>query len=167
MYEIIEPLSTRILYLDTDSAIFVSREGEIEPELGPYLGQLTNELDAYGSGAYITKFLSGGPKFYSYQVKSADNSIKTVCKVKGIRLNFRNSEKVNFESIENLVEHSLDELNILSNDYDATNYKINLQFRARRRTKEYEAITVTESKTCTAVLKKRRFLTHSYSLPFG
>ena len=34
----------RILYFDTDSVIFVSRPGVIDPPTGDFLGDLTNEL---------------------------------------------------------------------------------------------------------------------------
>ena len=47
LYEILERLNKRCLYFDTDSCIFISREGQYEPELGPYLGDLTNELEGY------------------------------------------------------------------------------------------------------------------------
>ena len=48
----------------------------------------TDELD----GAHIATFVSGGPKNYAYET-STD---KTVCKVRGITLNYRTAQKVNF-----------------------------------------------------------------------
>ena len=41
--ELLDKLASRILYMDTDSAFYISRKDreEFEPELGDYLGQLT------------------------------------------------------------------------------------------------------------------------------
>ena len=72
--------------------IFTSQPGEWIPPLGDYLGEMTNELD---DGDYITTFASGGPKNYTYQTKNG----KTVCKVRGFTLNYRGSQKLNFETM--------------------------------------------------------------------
>lgn len=45
LYELLDRLQTRNLYCDTDSVIYTSKEGEWEPPIGDYLGELTNELD--------------------------------------------------------------------------------------------------------------------------
>jgi hypothetical protein len=87
-YGVLEQLNRRVLYFDTDSVIYVSKDGEWEPPTGSYLGDLTDELD----GAHITTFVSGGPKNYAYET----NTDKTVCKVRGITLNYRTAQKVNF-----------------------------------------------------------------------
>ncbi|XP_070519722.1 general transcription factor II-I repeat domain-containing protein 2A-like [Cardiocondyla obscurior] len=34
--------------------------------MGNFLGDMTDELESYGCGSYITSFVSGGPKFYSH-----------------------------------------------------------------------------------------------------
>lgn len=50
LYELLDMLKTRVLYWDTDSVIYTQKEGEIEPPVGDYLGELTNELkEATGS----------------------------------------------------------------------------------------------------------------------
>ena len=46
-----DKLGDRLLYSDTDSIVFVSKDGDWEPSLGPYLGDLTDEI---GGGDYIT-----------------------------------------------------------------------------------------------------------------
>lgn len=51
------------LYSDKDSIIFTSRDGDWEPPLGPYLGNLTDEV---GDRNRIGEFCSGGPKTYGY-----------------------------------------------------------------------------------------------------
>ena len=76
LYSVLAQLDRRVLYFDTGSIIYVSKEGEWEPPTGSYLGELTNELD----GNHIATFVSGGPKNYSYKM----NTSKTVCKVRGI-----------------------------------------------------------------------------------
>ena len=65
------------------------------------------------------------------------------------------------------MDHSLDNQETISNEYYESNYKINLQFRAIRRTDGHQIVTVDETKLCCPVLKKRRFLKLDYSLPFG
>jgi hypothetical protein len=95
LYEVLNQLQERVLYYDTDSVIFVSKPGEPEPPLGPYLGQLTNELKE----GYITTFISGGPKNCCY--KTSTGKVET--KVRGITLNCSAQQKVNFDVIRSLV----------------------------------------------------------------
>jgi hypothetical protein len=85
-YGVLEQLNRRVLYFDTHSVIYVSKDGEWEPPTGSYLGDLTDELD----GAHITTFVSGGPKNYAYET----NADKTVCKVRGITLNYRTAQRL-------------------------------------------------------------------------
>ena len=96
LYGVLEQLDRRVLYFDTDSVIYVSKEGDCEPPTGSYLGELTDELD----GNHITTFVSGGPKNYSYKM----NMGKTMCKVRGITLNYRTQQDVNFEVMANMVK---------------------------------------------------------------
>ena len=67
---------------------------------------MTDELKSYGEGAYITHFLSDGPKFYAFRAL-VPSSGKTVecCKVKEISLSTANSRKINFDSIGNKNYH--------------------------------------------------------------
>jgi hypothetical protein len=67
LYDVLDMLQERVLYYDTDSVIFVSRPNQLEPPTGPYLRQLTDEL----GGDYITTFVSGGPKNYSYRTNTS------------------------------------------------------------------------------------------------
>ena len=84
-----------MLYFDTDSIIYTSKEGEWKPPTGSYLGELLDELDGY----HITTIVSEGPKNYSYQL----NTDKTVCKVRGITLYYRTQQEVNFHVMSNMV----------------------------------------------------------------
>ena len=101
LYKLLDSLGERVMYYDTDSVIFVTREGDTNPPLGDYLGELTSELDP---GDYIVEFVSAGPKNYSYVTHFG----KVVSKVRGFTLNFANSKQINFDSIKNLVLSSLD-----------------------------------------------------------
>jgi hypothetical protein len=98
LYKEIEKLERRVLYFDTDSIFFISREGEYEPELGNYLGDFTNEIDQK-EGNYIEEFVSAGPKNYAYKL---DTGI-THCTVKGFTLNNLANLTVNYDSIKDIV----------------------------------------------------------------
>ncbi|XP_055856072.1 uncharacterized protein LOC129919242 [Episyrphus balteatus] len=56
LYSYLESLGERVLYYDTDSVIYISREGEFEPPTGQFIGDMTDELESYGVGSYITEF---------------------------------------------------------------------------------------------------------------
>lgn len=95
LYDLLDTLGERVIYFDTDSAIFLSRPGDVDPPTGDFLGDLTDEL----KGSYITDFVSGGPKNYAYRT----NKGKQKCKVKGFSLNFDNSQHLNFDSMTEMV----------------------------------------------------------------
>jgi len=106
LYNLISRLGSRTFYFDTDSCIYLSQGNvrEFEPQKGSKLGELADELAVYGPGSYITTFVSSGPKSYAYKVFSPSSSkTHTVCKVKGIRLNYTAQKHVNFESMLRLV----------------------------------------------------------------
>ncbi len=52
LYDLLDTLGERVIYFDTDSAIFLSRPGDVDPPTGDFLGDLTDEL----KGSYITDF---------------------------------------------------------------------------------------------------------------
>ena len=61
-------------------------------------------MEDFGSGSYIEKSASGGPKIYAFSVFSSSTGKRTTkCKVKGITLNNDNSKLVNFTSLRNLI----------------------------------------------------------------
>ncbi|KAJ8672758.1 hypothetical protein QAD02_004018 [Eretmocerus hayati] len=105
LYEYLEKLDKRVLYYDTDSIFAtVSPSDDYVPPCGEYLGDWKNELEEYGPGAGIHTFVSGGPKCYAYRGKNDANETFEQCKVKGISLNYKNSQMINFESLRKLVE---------------------------------------------------------------
>ncbi|KAF0026185.1 hypothetical protein F2P81_020922 [Scophthalmus maximus] len=86
----------RALSFDTDSMIYVSKEGESQLKLGNYLGDLTDELE----GDRIVEFAAAGPKSYAYKTKNNRVSMR----VKGITQTHECSERVHFDSVKELVE---------------------------------------------------------------
>lgn len=97
LYNLMDRLGDRLLYGDTDSVIYVSRDGDWEPPLGPYLGDLTNELD---SDDTITEFCSAGPKTYGYRTAK-----QHIClKAKGVTQTAENSKVITLQSLIGLVD---------------------------------------------------------------
>lgn len=99
LYSVISKLNSRCLYFDTDSAVYIEREGEYSPPLGNNLGELTSEVNPK-DGKFIQTFISGGPKNYAYKLDSG----KTVCKVRGITLNYNAVKLVNFDTLNEMVQ---------------------------------------------------------------
>jgi hypothetical protein len=64
LYTHLEALNRDVLYMDTDSVIFVSRDGENDcgVRCRGKQGDLTDEIADYGQRAYICECVSGGPK---------------------------------------------------------------------------------------------------------
>lgn len=154
LYSYLERLNRRVLYCDTDSVIFVSKNGEWEPPCGKFLGDLTDELEEYGNGSYIQSFVSGGPKFYAYLVHTPNGEVKEVCKVKGITLNYNNSRYINYQSVRDLITGVRREPIVLT--YDAI-----------RRTEYHQVITRKEIKATSVCSTKRRCKDRYRTVPFG
>ena len=173
LYGYLDKLDKRVLYYDTDSCIYVSNGDplEYEPSTGNFLGDMTDELESYGRGSYIESFVSGGPKFYAYVVRTPEGLSHEVCKVKGITLNFANSRLVNFNSIKEILlrkereEASSDAEE--EEEEESRETSITLRFRTIRRTAFHEVVTRDEVKICKPVLLKRRFIGNRCSVPFG
>jgi hypothetical protein len=107
LYSYLDLLAQRVLYYDTDSVIFTQKEDEPDVETGDYLGDLTDEVREYGTGAYISEFVSGGPKNYAFEVTTPTTHSKSyVVKAKGFTLNQRNLEIINFNSMKQMVLES-------------------------------------------------------------
>ena len=64
------------------------------------MGDLTDEVN----GNDITEFVTGGPKNYAYKLEHPDsNGNQTVCKVRGISLNYKNALQINYDLIKDMV----------------------------------------------------------------
>ena len=102
LYGYLDRLQKRALNCDTESVIYI--QPTAEPPLvitGDCLVAMTSELKP---GFHIKEFVSGGPKNYAYRIVGpvTDNR-ETVCKVRGITLNYSASQTVNFDVIKVLV----------------------------------------------------------------
>ena len=178
LYDLLERLDRRVLYYDTDSVIFVSKVSSsknenfgdqsvsetFEPQLGDFLGELTNELD---TGLHITEFVSTGPKSYSYKLNAPDASGKiTHCKVKGIRLSYANCDKVNFASMKDLVHNEI----LARKEQDCTMVKtINVSMKNQIVRNKHDVLisSAALSKTFQCVYSKRVVQFNNDTLPFG
>ena len=96
LYNVLDKLDDQVLGFDTDSVWYVERPDGVTIETGDSLGDLTDELD----GDYITEWCGTGPKSYAYTTSNG----KQVCKVKGFTLNYENSQCINQESMNDIIE---------------------------------------------------------------
>ncbi|XP_018574534.1 uncharacterized protein LOC108913464 [Anoplophora glabripennis] len=153
LYSYLEQLGDRVLYYNTDSVIYMAKDGVYGVPTGEFLGDMTDELE---HGSYITEFVSGGPKNYAYKAFStSDNEEKVVCKVKGISLNYTASQLINFDTIKDMVLDT------------STTSPVCVASRNILRTKEHEVITVQQTKLYKPLSVKRRFLDDHSSVPYG
>ena len=127
---------------------------------------MTDELESYGRGSFIELFVSGGPKFYAYVVRTPEGRRHEICRVKEITLNYKNSYIINFNSIRKLIIDN--EREIRDQEEEETDgIAINLCFSANRRTAFHEIVTRNKTKTCAQVLVKRKFINNHYSFSYG
>ncbi|XP_065436103.1 uncharacterized protein LOC135979895 isoform X1 [Chrysemys picta bellii] len=155
LYSLLDGLQERCLYHDTDSVIFVKREGDWNPPLGDYLGDLTSEIPP---DQHITEFVSAGPKTYGYKLSGG----KACMKVKGITLNVANCEKINFDSLKDLV------LDYCTGLQENTSKKIEVQQPSIVRNKnQWQIETKTLKKTHKVVYNKRVLGEGFKTLPYG
>ncbi|KAK4886851.1 hypothetical protein RN001_003122 [Aquatica leii] len=156
LYNYLEQLGKRVLYFDTDSVIFTQKPGQWAPSVGDFLGDMTDEVKSYGNNSKIVEFVSGGPKNYAFKLFSTlKNDYVTVCKVKGISLNFKNAQVINFDTIKNAVLNNAEEV------YVETDRRI-------ARTSTYDVVSKPETKTYRVQYSKRRRINDTYdTLPYG
>jgi hypothetical protein len=159
LYTHLEALNRDVLYMDTDSVIFVSRDNDCGVRCGDKLGDLTDEIAAYGQGAYICEFVSGGPKNYAYKVRLTDDTFKTVCKVRGITLNHNASQIVNFDYMKHMILDGASEVHI----------RAERKIKRKRGSEGVYIVSEPEDKIYrTCFLKRRRLADGSHdSIPFG
>ena len=110
LYKYLALVQERAVYTDTDSILFVSKPGQPDPPLGPYLGQLTDELEGYGKGSFIYEWVSGGSKQYCAKVAVAGDVTNTVImiRLRGISVNYSCSDLVTFDRFKDMVVHGRD-----------------------------------------------------------
>lgn len=157
LYEGIQHLKhDQVLYFDTDSLIYVWKEGLPELPLGNYLGEFTNELD---EGDFIIEFASAGPKNYGYRTQKG----KMECKVRGFSLNVRGQEQLNFDILRDNVLAELQQPLVKPRDIPMVNpHKIS------RNPKTKAITTQTEIKRYSLVFDKRVVDPKTFgSYPYG
>ena len=150
LLEVLHTVNHLCLYFDTDSIIYADKKGSpCNVPVGDYLGQLTNELEA---DEHIVQFVSGGPKNYGYLTNKGNQ----VCKVKGFSLNYRNSEKINFGAMKDIVVNRPED-KIITEPYQAI----------ARNKRKFEVFNRQESKDYRMVYTKRRRVESFDTVPYG
>ena len=166
LYSIIDEIESssqgRVLYYDTDSVIFVDKKGSgwKVPEIGDFLGDMTDEIDKdYGPEAFINRFACGGPKNYAYVVKTPTME-KMVTKIKGLNITSGLKEELNFDVVRDYA------VKYRTGDVNAFKTVDQLQFRT---TNKHQIFTSLFSKKYRAVLDKRIVLKKGplQTVPFG
>jgi len=153
LYSYLDKLGPRALYADTDSVVFTTKDGEWKPQLGDFLGDLTDEVP----DNTIRSFVTGGPKNYAYQLATADErGNHTVCKVRGITLNYKNLTMVNFECIRRFVTEEPEGKLTLLDSHKITRDRDNVKLLTVKQQKDYRLVF------------DKRILRDSYvSYPYG
>jgi hypothetical protein len=103
LYSYLDRLQDKALYCDTDSVIYIQPSDEPAlVETGDNLGDMTSELKP---GDSISEFVATGPKNYAYKtvLSQTGQQCKTVCKVRGITLNYNALQLVNFDRIKDMI----------------------------------------------------------------
>jgi len=118
---------------------------------------MTTELR---SSETLTEFVSGGPKNLAYRVlDNGDGRKKTVCKVRGITLNYIASKMVNFDVIRDM---------ILGDETPVVKVRtVNMIKRKREGGGTVDIVTEPENKIYRISFFKRRRLGDYTSVPFG
>lgn len=97
LYELLDILQERVLYMDTDSCIYNDDGSEackkIESMMGNKLGDLTDEIVSKHNANHIKQFISAGPKDYSMKLDTE----KLVSCCKGFRLNAEVEKKITLD----------------------------------------------------------------------
>ncbi|MCP4119726.1 MAG: hypothetical protein GY737_30855, partial [Desulfobacteraceae bacterium] len=145
------------LYYDTDSVIHVETNGQPHIETGDFLGDMADELKDYGAGSYIREFVSGGPKNYGFIVVTP-NGEERCLKVKGMRLNLRASEVVNYDTVKK---------SVLSYVKDGFSDSLQVKHNQILRTSDYRLVTAAAVKKYNVVYNKRILLGDFTTRPFG
>jgi len=111
-------------------------------------------------GEVIVEVVCAGPKNYAYKTyDSATGESKTVCKVRGITLNYTASQLMNFEKIKDMILSKKDDETVIVR----TENKI----KSKKIDGGVHLISEREDKTYRVTFLKRRRLNDNTSLPFG
>jgi hypothetical protein len=129
-------------------------------ETGDNLRAMSSELKA---GVFIQEYVSGGLKNYAYKtVNSVTGEQKTVCKVRGITLNYSTLKLVNFDTIKNMVSNR--DIKEIITVHTARKIK---RKRGRDGDERINIISEPEDKIYRVSFFKRRRLDDNTSVPLG
>jgi len=109
---------------------------------------------------FIKEFVSAGPKNYAYKIMDIKNVSKTLCKGRGITLNYNASQLVNFDVIRDMI----------LNREPARIVNLHTENKIKRKRKlggAVSIITEPEDKLYRVSFFKRRRLNDNNSVPFG
>jgi hypothetical protein len=160
LYKAVNKLGDKILYMDTDSVLFAQEIGTELLPVGDQLGQLGDELEAYGDGSYIQAYAAAGAKNYAYRVATpqSDGSLKftEVRKLKGFTLCFDTANSTTLEKLKELIDGD--------RDIDVINQKNQIV-----RGKQFDILSKDVEKKMKCTLNKRiQFYDSTYSsIPYG
>ena len=151
LYNQLEQLGDRILYFDTDSCMYIYDKNKYNiPIEDSRLGKWTDEVP----NGRIVKFVALGPKNYGYEYIEKGERHQT-CKVKGITLDYKASQIVNFKSMVDCVR-------------DRENYSSVVEYESRiRRHKDRRVTSETQTKTFRSVYTKRVLVDGYKTIPYG
>jgi hypothetical protein len=148
-----------VLYMDTDSIIFVHKEGNYKPAVANFLGEMMDEItEEFGLGARMTEFYTCGPKTYSYKVVKADGSVVTKLKAKGVTQTVEAKEVLSYDLIKTQALSKKDR------KPNMPSFIPQMQFRAD---KHHEVTTLSMEKRFQVTSDKRRVIEETYRLLFG
>ena len=129
-----------MIYSDTDSVVFIVKEGEWEPALGDDLRYLTDKVPFNR----ITHIVTGGSKTknYAYKLEKPDpTGIQIICKVRGITLNYKNALSINFDTVRDIVINGdQDEVVTIVDDDKISREQKNAGIIAKSESKDYKIV---------------------------
>jgi len=160
LYGFLDKLQDKAIYTDTDSVIFIQPGPGKKPSLietGDNLGQMQSELKR---NEIISEVVCAGPKNYEYKtINSTTGASKTVCKVRGITLNYLASQLVNFAKMKDMI--------LSMDDNETVIVRTKNKIKRKRDRGGVSIISQLEEKTYRVLFLKRRRLNDNTSVPFG
>jgi hypothetical protein len=158
LYSYLDRLQDRALSCDTDSVIYIQPRNEpalVETE--DNLGAMTSELKPH---EYIQEYVAAGPKNYSYKsLNSMNGECKTICKVRGITLNYNASQLVNFDRMKDMI--------LRRDETETVIVHTEKKMKRKKGKGRININTEPEDKIYRVSFLKRRRLNDNTSVPFG
>ncbi len=147
-----------VLYTDTDSVIFISKDSDppLENE-GNCLGMLTNELEKFSPMAYCRRVVCLAPKCYSMEIYIPEtDQIKYVTVSKGFKIDHENDDMINFDTLKSIVC-----------DPEDPGFRTIPLFNKIKRSKKLEITSGNQKKTLGFSFIKRIVKADFNTFPFG